>query len=95
VYQVSTRKLLPNNNNADATQTCTHRGFDSGQDDSDSRYLYTSPLIAILSTCSPLEQDPWMEQLVFDSIRLDVPDRDYTRYLWSNDDVLENDAAMD
>jgi len=33
--------------------------------------------------------------LVFDSIRLDVPDRDYTRYLWSNDDVLENDAAMD
>jgi hypothetical protein len=75
----------------EAVQTSTRRGgVDSEQDDT----RYSPPLIVILSTRSPLEQGPWMEQLVFDSIRLDTPDRDYTRYLWSNDEVLENDAAM-
>jgi SpoVK/Ycf46/Vps4 family AAA+-type ATPase len=75
----------------EALQTSSRRGFDTGRNDS----RYTPPLIVILSTRSPLEQGPWMERLVFDSIRLDTPDRDYSRYLWSNDDVLENDAAID
>jgi hypothetical protein len=35
---------------------------------------YTPSLSVILSTRSPLEQGrPWIEQLVFDSIRLDTP----------------------
>jgi hypothetical protein len=75
----------------EALQTSSRRGFDTGRDDS----RYTPPLIVVLSTRFPLEQGPWMERLVFDSIRLDTPDRDYSRYLWSNDDVLENDAAID
>jgi hypothetical protein len=88
----------------EALPTCTTRyrrrgfGLDSGlviQDDIPDDNRYTPPLIVILSTRSPLGQGPWMERLVFDSIRLDVPDRDYTRYLWGNDDLLENDAAMD
>jgi hypothetical protein len=76
----------------EALQTCTRHGLDSGGQDDNRRYA--PPLIVILSTRSPLEQGPWMEQLIFDSIRLDTPDRDYSRYLWCNGDkVLENDDA--
>jgi hypothetical protein len=42
------------------------------------------PLIVVLSSSKLLKPGPWLETLVFPSIRLSLPDPDYTRYLWKD-----------
>ena len=42
------------------------------------------PLIVVLSSSKPLKPGPWLENLVFPSIHLSLPNVKYTKYLWKN-----------
>jgi hypothetical protein len=42
------------------------------------------PLIVVLSSSKPLKPGPWLENLVFPSIHLSLPNVEYTKYLWKN-----------
>ncbi|KAG7358372.1 cell division cycle protein 48 [Nitzschia inconspicua] len=47
------------------------------------RFATTPSLLVVLSTSSPLQPGPWMERLVFPSIKLSTPDDSYIRFLWN------------
>jgi hypothetical protein len=64
--------------------------FDSAP--SDSSHRSTCPLIVVLSSSKPLKPGPWLENMVFPSIRLSLPNPAYARYLWQEslwDDAIE------
>eukprot|EP00980_Cylindrotheca_fusiformis_P006137 scaffold1319_cov126-Cylindrotheca_fusiformis.AAC.26 len=44
--------------------------------------LYTPPIIIVISTTSALKPGPLLENLVFPSIVLDTPDKDFAKFLW-------------
>jgi hypothetical protein len=48
----------------------------------ESFHRFTCPLIIVLSTTNPLKPGPWMQNMVFPSIVMTIPDPAYTQYLW-------------
>ncbi|KAL3939684.1 MAG: hypothetical protein SGBAC_005629 [Bacillariaceae sp.] len=45
----------------------------------------TSPIMVVITTCSPLKAGPLMKHLVFPSVVLKTPDKELTRFLWNSD----------
>jgi hypothetical protein len=56
-------------------------------------YRYTPPLLLVISTAAPLKPGPLKENMVFPSIALDNPDREYTQYLWKERDLWNGEDA--
>ncbi|CAJ1937167.1 unnamed protein product [Cylindrotheca closterium] len=53
---------------------------------SDRRLSRTSPIMIVITTCSPLKVGPLMKNLVFPSVVLKPPDEEFARSLWNSND---------
>ena len=48
-------------------------------------WRFTPSVLVVLSTATPLKTGPWMQNIVFPSVSVTIPDEIYARHIWSDD----------
>mmetsp|Transcript_22343 Transcript_22343/g.55256 ORF Transcript_22343/g.55256 Transcript_22343/m.55256 type:complete len:806 (+) Transcript_22343:124-2541(+) len=62
------------------------QALETDKPSSDQRLSRTSPILIVITTCSPLKVGPLLKYLVFPAIALKTPDEEFARFLWNSDD---------
>lgn len=60
----------------------------------ESFWKFAPAIIVVLSTTSPLRPGPWMQNLVFPSVSLSIPDEMYARHVWDDDGTFDETILL-